>query len=70
VKLSEQIALLRQQQPWIDTPCSPEKLLDFIRRCERVDGKRPKLGACVEEFEGHKLAVLRCMWELRDRGEL
>lgn len=54
--------------PWDHTGCSPELLLDFIRRHERVTGHKPRLDACVEEFGGRYWVVIVCLWKLRDRG--
>lgn len=49
---------------------TPEAVLAYIRRCEAIDGKKPKLRSVVEEFDGKLLNVLACLWVLRDRGEV
>ena len=55
--------------PWRSTDAlTPDSLWDFIQRYERVTGHRPKLEACVEEFDGKKLGVTICLWELERRG--
>lgn len=54
--------------PWENLECTPEKLLDFIQRYERVAGKQPELKECVAEFSDKKLGVLICLWELDRRG--
>lgn len=53
--------------PWETTNCSPELLLEYIQKCERINGDRPKLRECVEEFGGF-WKVIVCLWELEKRG--
>lgn len=49
---------------------TPEAVLAYIRKCEALDGKKPRLRSVVEEFDGKLLNVMLCLWELRARGEI